>query len=38
METPNQIAVLPVADAEGRVCGLLRLHDIAGRDVEKTLG
>jgi arabinose-5-phosphate isomerase len=38
METPNQIAVLPVADAAGRVCGLLRLHDIAGREVEKILG
>lgn len=38
METPHQINVLPVVDADGTVLGLLRLHDIAGLEVEKSLG
>ena len=38
METPKQIGVLPIVDGDRRVQGLLRLHDIAGRDVEKLLG
>lgn len=38
METPTQIYVLPVVDGDGRVLGLIRMHDIAGLEVEKTLG
>ncbi|HYC02659.1 MAG TPA: CBS domain-containing protein [Azospirillaceae bacterium] len=38
METPSQIYVLPVVDAGGIVQGLLRMHDIAGIEVEKSLG
>jgi len=38
METPNQIYVLPVVDADRTVVGLLRMHDIAGIEVEKSLG
>ncbi|MBP7338261.1 SIS domain-containing protein [Niveispirillum sp.] len=38
METPHQINVLPVVTEDGSVLGLLRLHDIAGLEVEKSLG
>jgi len=38
METPNQIYVLPVVDEMRRVLGLLRMHDIAGLEMDKTLG
>lgn len=38
METPHQINVVPVVDGDRRVLGLLRLHDIAGMEVEKALG
>ncbi|HYE49700.1 MAG TPA: KpsF/GutQ family sugar-phosphate isomerase [Azospirillaceae bacterium] len=38
METPSQIYVLPVVDGNGIVQGLLRMHDIAGIEVEKSLG
>lgn len=38
METPTQLNVLPVLEEGGRVAGLLRLHDIAGMEVEKSLG
>ncbi|AUN32057.1 KpsF/GutQ family sugar-phosphate isomerase [Niveispirillum cyanobacteriorum] len=38
METPHQINVLPVVDGDGLPLGLLRLHDIAGLEVEKSLG
>lgn len=38
METPNQVYVLPVVDHDHGVMGLLRMHDIAGLEVEKSLG
>lgn len=38
METPNQVYVLPVVDQDQTVVGLLRMHDIAGLEVEKSLG
>ena len=37
METPSQIYVLPVVDGQHRLLGLLRMHDIAGMEVEKSL-
>lgn len=38
METPNQVYVLPVIDHDQTVLGILRMHDIAGLEVEKSLG
>ncbi|WP_119680533.1 KpsF/GutQ family sugar-phosphate isomerase [Indioceanicola profundi] len=38
METASQVYVLPVVDADHRVVGLVRMHDIAGMEVEKSLG
>jgi arabinose-5-phosphate isomerase len=37
MEMPKQVYVLPVVDSGRQVVGLLRMHDIAGIEVEKAL-
>lgn len=38
MESPTQVYVLPVVEADGTVRGLLRMHDLAGLDVARTAG
>jgi len=38
METPTQVYILPVVDERRCVLGLVRMHDIAGVEVEKSLG
>ncbi|TWB64118.1 KpsF/GutQ family sugar-phosphate isomerase [Nitrospirillum viridazoti] len=38
MESPSQVYVLPVVDADNKVLGLLRMHDLAGLDVARTAG